>query len=201
MSSWLILIESEFSSAIFTSALKKTSESNNLTFLIIQKAYKIISKLFFMIFSCLINNGIHSNCWRTDIDAILKKFEKSDYSISKSYRIITLLNCLKKISEKIIAKRLSYLKQMSNMLDFDQIGERKNRSAIDAVLNLTHDIQLALKQKLITSSLFLDVKKAFDHVSTNQLLIILIKLNLPIQLKNWVNNFMNNRLIALTFDG
>ena len=200
MSSWSILIESELSSAIFTSALKKTSESNNLIFLIIQKTYKIISKLFFMIFSYLINNKIHSNCWRTSIDAILKKFEKSNYFISKSYRIIILLNCLKKISKKIIVKRLSYLKQISNMLDFDQIDERKNRSTIDAVFNLTHDIQLILKQKLITSCLFLNVKKTFDYVLTNQLLIILIKLNLFIQLKNWVNNFMNNRSIALTFD-
>ena len=129
-----------------------------------------------------------------------KKWKKSNYFVSKSYRIITLLNCLKKISKKIIVKRLSYLKQISNMLDFDQINERKNQSAIDAILNLTHDIQLTLKQKLITSCLFLNVKKAFDHVSTNQLLIILIKLNLPIQLKNWVNNFMNNRSIALAFD-
>ena len=76
MPSWSILIESEISSAIFTSAFKKTSESNNLIFLIIQKAYKIISKLFFMIFSCLINNKIHSICWRIDIEAILKKIRK-----------------------------------------------------------------------------------------------------------------------------
>ena len=31
-------------------------------------------------------------------------------------------------------------------------------------------------------------------------MIILIKLNLFIQLKNWINNFINNRSIALTFD-
>ena len=175
MPSWPILIEWKLSSAFFTSAFKKSLKSNNLIFLIIQKAYKIISKLFFMIFSCLINNEIHSNCWRTNIDAILKKFEKSNYFISKLYRIIILLNCLKKISKKIIVKRLLYLKQMSNMLDFDQIEKRKNRSTIDAILNLTHDIQLILKQKLITLCLFLDVKEAFNHVSTNQLLIILIK--------------------------
>ena len=70
------------------------------------------------------------------------------------------------------------------MLDFDQIDERKNQSAIDAIFNLIHDIQLTLNQKLITSCLFLNVKKAFDHVLTNQLLIILIKLNLFIQLQN-----------------
>ena len=100
MSSWSILIESEISSTIFTLVFKKISKSNNLIFLIIQKTYKIISKLFFMIFSCLINNEIYSHCWRTDIDAILKKIEKSNYFMSKSYRIITLLNCLKKISKK-----------------------------------------------------------------------------------------------------
>ena len=131
----------------------------------------------------------------------MKKFEKSDYSISKTYRIITLLNCLGKISEKIIVIRLSYLKQISNMLNFDQIDERKNRSVIDVVLNLIHDIQIALKQKLITSCLFLDVKGAFDHVSTQQLLIIMTRLNLPNQIKNWVNDFMNNRSIQLAFDG
>lgn len=65
------------------------------------------------------------------------------------------------------------------MLDFDQIEGRENRSAIDVVLNLTHDVQIALKQKLIILYLFLNIKGAFDHVSTHQLLIILIKLNLP----------------------
>ena len=200
MSSWSILIESEISSTIFTSIFKKTSESNNLIFLIIQKTYKIISKLFFMIFSCLINNKIHSHCWHIDIDAILKKIKNSNYFISKLYRIITLLNCLKKISKKIIIKWLLYLKQISNMLDFDQIDERKNWSAIDAIFNLIHDIQLILKQKLITSCFFLNVKKIFDYVSINQLLIFLIKLNLFIQLKNWINNFMSNRSITLTLN-
>ena len=75
------------------------------------------------------------------------------------------------------------MKQISNIFEYDQIDERKNRLVIDVILNLTHDIQLILKQKLITLYLFLNVKKAFDHISTNQLLIILIKLNLFIQLK------------------
>ena len=177
------MIESEIQSAIFISAFKKASGSDNLTFLIIQKAYKCISKLFFLIYSKLINNGIHSNCWRMNTEAILKKLRKFDYFISKSYRIITLLNCLEKISEKIIATRLSCLRQIINMLNFNQIGGRKNRSVIDAILNLTHDIQIALTQKSIILCLFLNVKGAFNHVSINQLLRVLTKLNLLIQLR------------------
>ena len=71
---------------------------------------------------------------------------------------------MKKISKKIIITKLSCLKQIINMLNFDQIEKRKNRLIIDSVLNLIHDIQITLIQKLC---LFLNVKKTFDHVSIN----------------------------------
>ena len=63
--------------------------------------------------------------------AILKKSNKSDYSNFKTYKIITLLKYLSKISEKIIAKRLAYYASLidiksqqsnelkSNLLDSD----------------------------------------------------------------------------------
>jgi len=51
-----------------------------------------------------------------------------------------LLNCLGKISEKIIATRLSKLAEVSDLLYKDQMGERRQRSAVDAALCLTHDI-------------------------------------------------------------
>ena len=63
-----------------------------------------------------------------------------NYSISKTYRIITLLNCLDKIAEKIIAVQLSYTAEINNkLLDFDQMRDRKQRSTINTVLNLVHD--------------------------------------------------------------
>ncbi len=70
-----------------------------------------------------------------------KKSDKLNYSISKTYRIITLLNCLDKVVEKIIAVQLSYTAEINDkLLDFDQIRDRKQRSVIDAVLNLVHDV-------------------------------------------------------------
>jgi hypothetical protein len=43
---------------------------------------------------------------------------------------------------------------------------------MNAVLSLIHNIQANKSEKLITSALFIDVKKAFDHVSANRLLKI-----------------------------
>ena len=45
-----------------------------------------------------------------------------------------------KIAEKIIVARLSYTAETSNLLDTDQIGGRRQKSAIDAVMSLVHDI-------------------------------------------------------------
>jgi flagellar hook-basal body complex protein FliE len=93
---WSNLIESELRKAIFISASNKASKSDQLIFLIVQKAYNSISNIFFMLYSELINRDHHFVCWREEIEAILKKSNKSNYTASKAYRIITLLNCLEK---------------------------------------------------------------------------------------------------------
>ena len=92
-----------------TSFSKKASESDEKLFTIIQETYKAISDVLNLIYKILIKNDFHSECWREGTEVILKKSEKSDYSLSKVYRIITLLNCLDKVAEKIMITRLSYI--------------------------------------------------------------------------------------------
>jgi hypothetical protein len=47
------------------------------------------------------------------------------------------------------------------------MSSRKQISAIDAVMSLVHDIQLAKHDNEDTSILFINVKGAYDHVSAN----------------------------------
>jgi hypothetical protein len=105
---WSNLIELELRQAICTFASNKALESDQLIFLIFQKAYNSISDVFFMLYFEFINRNHHLVCWRERIEAILKKSNKSNYTASKTYRIITLLNCLEKTSKKIIASRLFF---------------------------------------------------------------------------------------------
>ena len=80
-----------------------------------------------LIYKILIKNDFHPEYWREETEVILKKSEKSDYSLLTAYRIITLLNCLSKIAEKIIITRLSYISQVTDLLDIDQMKDRKQR--------------------------------------------------------------------------
>jgi len=55
---------------------------------------------------------------------ILRK-ENRKVIISKSYKVVSLLNCLGKVAEKIIATRLFYIAETSDLLDSDQMSDRK----------------------------------------------------------------------------
>ena len=108
---------------------------------------------------------------------ILKKPNRKA-TIPKSYRVVSLLNCLGKVAEKIVAVRLSHTAEISDLLYTDQIEDRRQKSVIDAVLSLVHDIQLAKHEKKAISVLFMNIKEAYDHVSVNHLLKICQKLEL-----------------------
>ncbi|KAF5189612.1 reverse transcriptase, partial [Thalictrum thalictroides] len=89
----------------------------------------------------------------------------------------------------------------TNLLDDSQIGGRLKKSAVDATLLLTNEIQTNKTHNLLTSTLFLDVKGAFDHVAKNQLLGILKEHGLPINLISWIAAFLSDRELRLAFDG
>jgi len=79
--------------------------------------------------------------------------------------------------------QLSYTVEINDkLLDFDQMRDRKQRSVIDAVLNLVHDVQMTKSRENALICLLLDVKEAFDHVALKQLIKILIKLKILINL-------------------
>ncbi len=113
---WSRVIEEKIKHAINFSALRKAFESDDMSFAIIQRAYKSILKIFNLVYSDLIENDYHSKIWREDTKIILKKSDKLNYSILKTYRIITLLNCLDKVAEKIIAVQLSYTAEINDKL-------------------------------------------------------------------------------------
>ncbi len=117
---WSRVIEEKIKHAINFSTLRKALESDDISFAIIQWVYKTILKIFNLMYLDLIENDYHSKIWCEDMRIILKKSDKSNYLISKIYRIIMLLNCLDKVAEKIIAMQLSYTAEINNkLLNFD----------------------------------------------------------------------------------
>lgn len=197
---WPVLSHFEVQNACNTEIKGKTPGPDGITHDIITQAYNTIPELFFSIYSILLNNGYHPKCWKQATGIILKKPGKPDYSAPKAYRVISLLNCLGKVSERILAQRLSYLAETTGLLHPTQIGGRLKKSAVDTALLLTNEVEQNKLLGLKTSTLFLDVKGAFDHVAKNRLLAILRDLRLPRSLILWISSFLGHRQLKLTFN-
>lgn len=198
---WPPLTKTELDSVCSMQIKSKSPGPDGITQEIIAKAYNAIPNTFFHVYSILIDVGYHPSCWKMATGAILQKNGKSDYSIPKSYRIITLLNCLGKVAERIIAKRLSHLAETTNLIHKTQLGGRLKKSAVDAALLLTNFVERNKKRKWKTTTLFMDVKGAYDHVARFRLYKILQELELPLYLIAWVSTFLINRLLRIAFDG
>ena len=113
---WPKLNKNEIKTAIFTSFIKKAAGPDIISFLIIQKIYQVLENRFYKLYKALIELEYHSKCWKEAIGVILKK-QNRKATIPKSYKVVSLLNYLGKIAEKIITTKLSYLAKLMDLLD------------------------------------------------------------------------------------
>ena len=199
---WPPLAYTELEKACSLKIKSKTPGPDNISQGIIYQTYIAIKDSLFKLYSKLLELGYHPKPWKQAIGVILKKPGKppENYSYPKGYRVISLLNCLGKVSERILAQRLLYLAETTDLLHPSQMGGRKKKSVTDATLILTSEIEANKRLHRKTTALFLDVKGAFDHVAKNQLLNILGNLQLPLNLKAWVSSFLEDRSLKLKFD-
>jgi len=63
---------------------------------------------------------------------VIPKPNKPDHRVAKAYRVITLLNCLGKVVDKVAADAIADECERRKLLHDGQFGCRKRRSAVDA---------------------------------------------------------------------
>ncbi len=112
---WPELEDIEIESAIFSSNNKKAPGGDSIGFALVKRAYSLVSGLFNKLYKACFRLGYHPRAWRNAVGIILPKPNKPDYSAPKTYRIISLLNCLRKVLEKVFVSRLGYLVNINSL--------------------------------------------------------------------------------------
>jgi hypothetical protein len=123
--------------------------------------------------------GYYPQLWREATTVIIPNPNKCNYGSIKVYWPIVLLNCLGKILETLMASRIAPMAQAYHLLHPDQISSRPQRSAIDTVMALMYAINTNAGNKWVILALFLDVRVAFDNVSSICLLHMMRQLGYP----------------------
>ena len=88
-----------------------------------------------------------------------------------NYRPISLLSIFDKIMEKIMHERSYKFLELNNILYSKQFGFRKNNSTIDALIKITDKIRESVDKGKYGCGIFIDLRKAFDTVNHNILLL------------------------------
>ena len=98
----------------------------------------------------------------------MKKPGKSDYTLAKSWRLISLLSTLGKILEAVVAERISYPVETYGLLPTNHFGARKRRSTEQALLLLQEQIYKEWRSGKVPSLVSFDLKGAYNGVFKEQ---------------------------------
>ena len=121
--------------------------------------------------------GYHPLRWRETIACIIPKLNRTDYTLPKNFRPISLLECLGKLLEKVIALLIYKDMAKHTLVPTNQFGGHNASSTADAGLMLLHNIQSAHQAGLKSGLLLFDILGFFDNVNHNRLMQIIE--NLP----------------------
>jgi hypothetical protein len=186
------IIENKVLMIIKQFALDKISNLDEFTNKLLKACASIIIKLLISLFETCIQQIYYSKAYKEVNTITLKKSEKKDYTISKSYRLIILLNIIDKIMKSIMSKKIAWLAKTHRLLLDTHMKCRKNKSIETTLEMLIEQIHIVWSKNTnrVVILLSLNVVDAFDMISHDRLIHDLRKWKISMWIINWMNNFL-----------
>jgi hypothetical protein len=159
----------------------------------------IMMQLLISLFVVCIQQTYHSKTFKKVNIITLKKIDKKDYTISKTYRSIALLNIIEKILKFIMSKKISWITKTHRLLLDTFMRCRKNRSIETILKFFTEQIHIVWEQKTnrMITLLNLNVTNVFDAMSHIKLIHDMKKRKISRWIIDWINNFLFDRFTIL----
>ena len=196
-----LISESLVTKAFEGTSVKKSPGPDGLGPLAIRCLYGWETSRVVALVRAHIRLGTHPHQWKTARGATIPKPGRGDYGLAKSYRVISLLNCLGKIVEKVAAMLVSAACEIQGTFHRGQYGCRAQRSAVDPVGVVIAQTQEAWSQGRVVGALLMDVAAAFPSVARGCLLRKMRNMHLDEDLVRWTDSFMRDRRVYLSVDG
>ena len=96
---------------------------------------------------------------------VIPKPKQADYMMAKNYHPISLLKCMGKLLEKVVAHLIYSNLTNFSLVPTNQYGGQVSSSMLDMGLALLHDIQSAQKASLKAGLLLFDIQGFFDNIN------------------------------------
>jgi hypothetical protein len=159
----------------------------------------IMMRLLTPLFVVCIQQAYHSKAFKKVNIITWKKVDKRDYTISKMYWSIALLNIIEKILKFIMSKKISWITKTHRLLLDTFMRCRKNRSTETTLKLLTEQIHIVWKQRTnrVITLLSLNVANVFDTMSHVRLIHDMKKRKISRWIFDWISSFLFDRFTIL----
>ena len=158
-------LEPQFSMADFSIALLCCNNSapgpDKIKFNLLKNLPDAAKKRLLNLFNALVEQNIVPDEWRR-VKVIAIQKPGKPVSDHNSYRPISMLSCIRKLLEKMILRRLDHWAEANQLLSPTQYGFRRGKETNDCLALLATEMDIAFGQKQQMTSVFLDIKGAFD---------------------------------------
>lgn len=152
------------------------------------------------LYNDILSTGIIPQNWKAATIIPVPKRQKNN-QLAGSYRPISLISCLSKLVEKIIATRLLWYTEKMKLISSNQVGFRPGKGCIDALLHIDCHVSKALSTRNHTSILSIDFEKAFDRIGSHVILKTLHQWKVGPKIFGFIKAFLQHRKIRARVNG
>ena len=174
----------------------KSPGSDRITVRLLRACWEAIGEHVRCLFQTCLEHGYFPSAFRVAEVILLPKLAR-DLSTAKGWRPISLLSCLGKGLERLVAKRMAWLAIKHRVVPQQLFGALPGRSAVDLVSCVIHDAEAAMRNNKVTAMVTLDVQGTFDAVLHNRLLHRMRNQGWTSSLCQWVESFLTPRSIRV----
>ncbi|KAF7371586.1 Transcription factor [Mycena venus] len=194
--------DSEVDHAILSSSPWKAPDRYGVQMGHVQRAWPIINGWVREIFKASARLGIKPTPFKANVATPFHKQAKKDKTSPKAWRPVeNYEHILAKPLERLIADRISFEAESLGFIDPSQYGGRPGHSTTQAVDGYVHRVRAELDRGNTVSTLFYDLKGAFNRISHVVIVRELAELGFSRETIQWVASFLHEHLVTVVIDG
>ncbi|UYV85105.1 hypothetical protein LAZ67_X004585 [Cordylochernes scorpioides] len=192
--------ENEVKLTAFKFGKMKSSGPEGIDNTVVKALVRMHPSLLSRLFNKCLDTGTFPEAWKVARVVLLEKSGRKGNS-PNDYRPLSLLVCLGKVLDSLLAQRLKHWLESNELLSSFQHGFREGKSTTTALNEVLEGVEMGLNKGAWVLFVALDIDGAFNSMSWNKLMRNLMDMGCPDNLCSLIRDFLRDRRISLSFGG